>query len=264
MKKKWQTLFLNCLLILFVFFMGSVALEGAEVDNTYSELFEDQNLGRIVAAINNKGLDDLARHEELDKITKVVILDGKLSNDFQIVSIEGIGYLKNLKHLEITNNRIKEIPKEIGKLKKLNSLNLNHNEIVAIPEEIGGAYNLNEIQLNQNKIGKLPSGMGNLFSLQLLKVSHNSIEDISEDFFNMRYLKQFYIDNNKLEQLSTVGFLKLPYIEEFSCSDNSMVVDAKGLILSYFKNNLLYKKIMECMFMNWPKKYKEWVLPFLC
>ncbi|AMP21217.1 hypothetical protein AZF37_08690 [endosymbiont 'TC1' of Trimyema compressum] len=132
-------------------------------------------------------------------------------------------------------------------------LNLNYNEITVLPDEIGDVHHLNEIHLNNNKISKLPGGMGNLFSLHLLKLSHNAIEDISDDFFNMRYLKKFNIDN-KLGNLSTAGFLRLPHIEEFISNDNSIVVDIKAFILNHFKNNALYKKIMDCIFMNWPKK----------
>ncbi|AMP21218.1 hypothetical protein AZF37_08695 [endosymbiont 'TC1' of Trimyema compressum] len=116
--KKVENAFLKLYYNFVYFFIGSVSVQGAEVGKTYSELFEDQNLGKIVAAISNKGLGDNPTEEELSKITKLVILEGKSNSDFQIVSLKGLANLKNLKHLEITNNLIKEIPREIGSLKK--------------------------------------------------------------------------------------------------------------------------------------------------
>ncbi|GAG60386.1 unnamed protein product, partial [marine sediment metagenome] len=73
---------------------------------------------------------------------------------------ENLVELYYTKILDLENNRIKEIPKEIGNLVNLEWLNLDKNQIKEIPKEIGNLVNLNQLSLHINQIEKIPKEIG--------------------------------------------------------------------------------------------------------
>ncbi|ORX88140.1 outer arm dynein light chain 1, partial [Anaeromyces robustus] len=83
-----------------------------------------------------------------------------------------ICYLKNLTYLDFSNNKIKEIPTFISKLTNLTVLNLKNNQIEIIPSEIGELKNLISLNLNGNLIQYLPIEINNLINLAELDVEN--------------------------------------------------------------------------------------------
>ena len=61
----------------------------------------------------------------------------------------------SLEYLDLSNNEIIEIPKEIGQLFSLKGLKLHGNRIVKIPEEIEQLTSLRHLSLENNQINKI-------------------------------------------------------------------------------------------------------------
>lgn len=69
---------------------------------------------------------------------------------------------------------------EIGNLKQLACLDVSENRLEDIPEEIGGLENLTDLHLSQNVIEILPNGIGELTRLMILKVDQNRLTMLND------------------------------------------------------------------------------------
>lgn len=69
---------------------------------------------------------------------------------------------------------------EIGNLKNLVCLDVSENRLEDLPEEIGGLENLTDLHLSQNVIETLPDGIGLLSKLTILKVDQNRLTILNE------------------------------------------------------------------------------------
>lgn len=79
----------------------------------------------------------------------------------EITSLEGIEKLTNLKELNLSNNRIKSVLKEIVKLSNLYSLNLQNNYLETLPKGID-KLPLKSLKLKNNSFKSLPTCLNNL------------------------------------------------------------------------------------------------------
>lgn len=70
---------------------------------------------------------------------------------------------------------------EIGNLKNLVCLDVSENRLEDLPEEIGGLENLTDLHLSQNVIEILPDGIGQLTRLTILKVDQNRLTTLNEN-----------------------------------------------------------------------------------
>ena len=64
---------------------------------------------------------------------------------------KNINQCKALKTISLRNNKLKTIPDQLSDLKHLNSVDLSHNSITTIPESIG-KMQVVELNLNQNQV----------------------------------------------------------------------------------------------------------------
>lgn len=81
---------------------------------------------------------------------------------------------KSLEHLNIPNNRIRNLT-GIGSLTNLHYLNLSGNRISEIPDEIENLQNLFELDLSNNRIKKVNTGITKLKNLKILNLKGNKI-----------------------------------------------------------------------------------------
>ena len=81
--------------------------------------------------------------------------------------------LINLKELDLCDNQLEEIPKEIGSLINLQKLNLYNNQLKEIPKEIGSLINLQILNLNHNQLKEIPKEIESLINLCVIKKLKN-------------------------------------------------------------------------------------------
>ena len=67
--------------------------------------------------------------------------------------------------LDLTNNQLTSLPKEIGKMRSLRELRLSKNQLVALPPEIGYLESLKHLDLEDNHLYSLPDEIRELCEL---------------------------------------------------------------------------------------------------
>ncbi len=112
-----------------------------------------------------------------------------------------IGNLHNLQELYLSDNQIEIIPPEIGLLHNLQELHLSHNQIQSMPPELGNLHNLQEIYLGCNQIKIIPHEIGNLHNLQILSLYNNQIKIIPPEIGNLHNLQNLNLFHNKLKSI---------------------------------------------------------------
>ena len=115
---------------------------------------------RVLEPIKNLSLLEIYKLETLD------LTDNRLTQ----LPAE-IGNLVNLKALYLYENRLTQLPAEIGQLVNLKVLNLSNNRLTHLPVEIWGLVGLLNLYLYSNPLTEIPVEIKKLVNLILLSVS---------------------------------------------------------------------------------------------
>jgi hypothetical protein len=124
------------------------------------------------------------------KITELNLSNNKLTK-----IPKEIGKLINLQKLYLQNNYLKIIPKEIGNLINLQKLNLYNNNLTTMPVELGNLINLEGLYLNNNQLTTIPAEIGNLINLEELYLHDNNLTTIPIEITNIINLSISYFNN---------------------------------------------------------------------
>ena len=106
--------------------------------------------------------------------------------------------LPNLEYLDISHNRISELPDDFNIWPKLRVFKADHNQINEVSETLGELSQLTEVNLNRNALCVLPDSLGTSKSLRKLWVSHNYLWDLPETCDNLEHLTVFEKFGNDL------------------------------------------------------------------
>ncbi|MGW5238634.1 COR domain-containing protein [Monashia sp. NPDC004114] len=129
-----------------------------------------------------------------------------------------------LQWLDLSGNRIAEIPEEIASLQKLRGLVLTNNEILAVPETVGALPQLQCVALENNNISEIPDDLQRPTNLKYLGLSGNLLqlppeilEDASSPETIWGYLAQARLATRPLDEA------KLLIVGEGSVGKTSLV-----------------------------------------
>lgn len=118
--------------------------------------------------------------------------------------------------LNLCNNQLVSLPKEICLLSNLKTLWLSKNNLTNIPDEIGCLDQLEGLWISDNQLEELPGSIGNLINLEYLHVYNNDLINLPSSLMLLQNLKQLTLDGN-----------------DFS-------VEQKSKLPEYFKKNGLF------------------------
>ena len=162
------------------------------------------------------------------KIIKDLRIDGDLSQLIQIPA--DLGYLKQLRTLDISNCRVKRLPKEIGKLKKLEILIVAGNDFSEIPREIGELSNLKMLDLSDNPfLIEIPEEIGNCEALEELRAHHDNLVFLPDSLSHCEQLRVLDLDFNQLSSLPD-ELEHLLHLETLKVRHNQLKTLFAGLI----------------------------------
>ncbi|QUH28788.1 leucine-rich repeat domain-containing protein [Vallitalea guaymasensis] len=218
MKKKLTAIILP-LILLIAFFSYYWYAEISIEDSNLREALK-QNIGKL----NRANLYDVAT------------LD--LSN-CNIKNLDGVQNLKNINHLCLSNNQIKEI-KYINNL-NIDSLDLSNNKIDNIPklnlpklrildlsgnnisdiQNISNIITLEDLVLSDNNIYNICE-LTNLPNLTLLDLNLNDLSSI-DGIENLKTLKSLFIGGNDIHYINSIS--NLSNLEELILSENQNIKD---------------------------------------
>ncbi|CAB4281094.1 unnamed protein product [Prunus armeniaca] len=128
---------------------------------------------------------------------------------------------RSVRTLDLTHNKIVDIPVEISKLVNLQRLVLAHNLIDRLPINLAKLESLKVMTLDANRVTSLPDELGQLVRLEQLSISGNSLQYLPETIGSLRNLKLLNVSNNKLKSLpESIG--SCFSLEELQADDNSI------------------------------------------
>lgn len=139
--------------------------------------------------------------ENLNQFRQYTTLDEALANADSVYSLKLKERLKtipaevfvsfpNLIELDLSKNRLREIPAAIGSLKNLKRLILFKNLIEELPAEIGELGELEELIINQNELTTLPPEIGKLKKLRYIDMWSNNIVSLPQTMADMPALQE--------------------------------------------------------------------------
>lgn len=95
---------------------------------------------------------------------------------------EGVYSFKNLKSLDLSKNKIRQLSPAIANLNELEELDLSYNRLSLLPYQFASLKQLTILNLSKNSIKRLPENFGELSSLQKLNLWANELESLPESF----------------------------------------------------------------------------------
>lgn len=81
--------------------------------------------------------------------------------------------LKNLRNLDISENKIPSIPPLLGQFTQLKNLNICNNRLVSLPDDVGNLKKLETLLASVNRLHNVPPTLSKLSSLREVDLSHN-------------------------------------------------------------------------------------------
>lgn len=112
-----------------------------------------------------------------------------------------MGKFAVLKQLHVSANRLTNLPDEIGNLKLLEVLDLAHNLLEEIPTTISNCSSLTTIDISFNKFSAFPVPITQLGRLDRANLSDNSIASLPDEVENLN-VTELDLSRNRLSDLN--------------------------------------------------------------
>lgn len=182
---------------------------------------------RLDQVITSEDLKSLQGNLDASKTQISTIKPGAAN----ISNFDGIEEATNLTGLNISGNRLYQMPEQIYSVTNLQTLNASKNnflklsnsisnfinlqtlelkdgELQDLPANIGNLANLKILDLRNNRLNSLPATIGDLTNLQILELSNNEIQELPQNIGNLANLQKLKISENNLQTLpDTIGTL---------------------------------------------------------
>ena len=162
--------------------------------------------------------DDTADDEvKLPKL-KHLILNG---NNMREVPTDLFSNSRDLERVDLHDNILGFVPKEVCMLAKLKVLHLNGNQLTSLADEWDYARELNVLSLQYNKLYKLPHTICKLKQLTTLRVSNNKLSDLPESISELKKLTTLHAHCNHLKRVPG-GIVHMPRLQILTVHMNSL------------------------------------------
>ena len=113
-------------------------------------------------------------------------------------------HLRYMTDINLSGNKLHELPPEIGLLKDLKNLNLAHNIISTLPESISGLDSLELIDLSNNNFGNMVSTFNQLAELKTLLLNNNMFKLIPPVILKLKKLETLDLSFNALQHVAII------------------------------------------------------------
>lgn len=112
-------------------------------------------------------------------------------------------YKGQVKHLNLSGQKLKKIPQEVFEFPNLKTLDLSRNKLTILPAEIGLLLKLEELDVTSNKIEDMPKEIGKLNRLRILKFRNNKLYSLPKEIGELGRLEVVDFNGNPIWRLPT-------------------------------------------------------------
>lgn len=103
--------------------------------------------------------------------------------------------------LDLSHQKMSQIPVSISQLKRLKRLDLSYNQLSDLSPILDSLKDLRHLYLNNNQVKKLPSKLFQLVKLKKLCLSNNQLTQLPKEIKNLRKLKGLDLTGNNISKL---------------------------------------------------------------
>ncbi|MBV9139408.1 MAG: leucine-rich repeat domain-containing protein, partial [Pseudonocardiales bacterium] len=109
--------------------------------------------------------------------------------------------LTDLTWLDLSNNRLTEVPEWISTLTDLTRLDLDNNRLTALPDGLATLTDLTELYLSNNRLTEVPEWIATLTGLTTLGLGGHSLTEVPEWISTLTDLTWLDLSNNRLTEV---------------------------------------------------------------
>jgi internalin A len=132
-----------------------------------------------------------------------------------------ISNLKLLTLLDLSHNKLQNLPISFYKLSGLQSLYLSSNNINSLPEDIEGLKSLYDLNLSKNNLNTLPNNFIKLLQLRYLNIEENKLTCLPQEIEQLCHLMHLNLNKNNIEKLPN-NFVYLKNLKFFHAQFNKL------------------------------------------
>ncbi|XP_015883396.3 plant intracellular Ras-group-related LRR protein 7 [Ziziphus jujuba] len=132
-----------------------------------------------------------------------------------------ISKLINMQRLVLADNLIEHLPINLGKLQSLKVMTLDGNKITSLPDELGQLVRLERLSISGNLLAYLPETIGSLRNLLILNVSNNKLKSLPESIGSCFSLEELQANDNLIEGLPE-SVCNLMHVKSLSLDNNNV------------------------------------------
>lgn len=119
-------------------------------------------------------------------------------NQLERAPTEVLEHCRRLRVLNLSENRLAQLPASVGCLTTLERLDLSGNSLERLPDELTQCAALRELRCDHNYLTALPTRMRMLQRLERLHVAFNRLTALPSSLRDLRALNCVYANNNSL------------------------------------------------------------------
>ncbi|XP_021733942.1 plant intracellular Ras-group-related LRR protein 7-like [Chenopodium quinoa] len=153
----------------------------------------------------------------LDRAVRTVDLT---HNKIVDVPVE-INKLINMQRLILAENLIECLPMNLGKLQSLKVMTLDGNRLSGLPDELGQLVRLEQLSVSRNVLTYLPETLGSLRNLKLLNASNNQLKYLPESIGSCFSLEELQANDNSIDDLPP-SICNLVHLKSLSLNNNNV------------------------------------------
>jgi len=105
--------------------------------------------------------------------------------------------------IDLSNNRLAELPKTINKL-GIQSIKLENNNFSSIPQILSDFEKLKRLNLSGNKLSSIPDFVAEFEDLEILDLRNNKIETLPSFIAELKSLRSLYLRGNPLYDIPDI------------------------------------------------------------
>ncbi len=143
-----------------------------------------------------KSIDSIRGRLQRHQVKDLKILKCTNEQLAQIIDLlEKVGWLEEIRSLDISCNGLSVLPASISKMVNLHALRASYNFLTAIPECIISLRYLFYLQLQNNRLESLPDNIGSMPILDTLYCSNNQLTSLPDSLGSLKLYEAAFFSN---------------------------------------------------------------------